>query len=301
MLGDFVYTEEDAAGCGSGAAAAGGGGSGGARGRDGASRGVEKALRRFLALAAITVCGGLVWWLFISPMMMPATVSVFSFPGFDAAAALRHARIGDGATFASVNAAEAQALLAAHPLVESARVAKSFPDRISIHLEPRQAVAVSIARIGGRMQPVYFDRHGVAFRVGGSAAGAAAGAPPPWLPVVSGLHREPLAIYLGARLPEPVLPLFARLGAITDEEPGIWQAISEIGVAWSDSGAFDLVLHPVNTFVRIRMGSDITVEGIFYALLMLDVVGRLGDGAPSEIDARSGIGVLAREGPRVGG
>ncbi|MCL2191779.1 MAG: FtsQ-type POTRA domain-containing protein [Treponema sp.] len=284
MLGDFVYTEEEEVA------------EFKPKPTDTPSK-IEKNLKRFLVLAAIIICGGLIWWFFISPTVAPATVQVFSFPGMDRAAVLYHAGIGGMATFASVNAADVQLLLSSHPLVESARVAKSFPDRISIYLEPRQPVAVSIARINGRMQPIYFDRHGVAFMIGGSGPQNA----PTWMPVISGLYHGSLEIYLGARLPEPILPLFSRVGAIMDENPSIWQAISEIGVVWNDNGTFDLVLYPVNNFIRIRMGSDITVTDIYYALLMLDVLNRSGGTAPSEIDVRSGIGVLTAQGARVGG
>jgi len=284
MLGDFIYTEEEVRE------------EEGVRKHD-VSRKIEKALKRFLALAAVITCCGLLWWFLINPAMMPATVTVSTFPGLGSEAVLRYARIGSGATYVSVNASEAQMLLSRHPLVESARVVKSFPDQISIHLEPRAAVAVSIARINGRMQPVYFDRHGVAFMIGGEPGASAR----PWLPVVSGLYSGALALYLGSRLPDPVLPLFSRIGAIMDEDYRIWQAISEISVAWNDNGTFDLVLYPVNHSIRVRMGSDISAEDIFYALLVLDAVRRMGDSAPSEIDLRSGIGVFSSEGGRLGG
>jgi cell division septal protein FtsQ len=268
------------------------------RGRDAARR-MEKVLKRFLAAVALVLCGALAWLFFVGPATMPATVTVFSFPGLERAEALRQAGIGERATFASVNAADAQLLLSRHPLVESARVVKNFPDRIALHIEPRQAVAVSIATINGRMQTLYFDRRGVAFRTGGAPGAGSLAAP--WLPVVSGLYSEALEMRLGASLPDSVLPLFSRIGAITDENPGIWQAISEIGVAWNDNGTYDLVLYPVNSFTRLRMGSDITVEGIFYGLLMIDAIRASGDPMPGEIDARSGIGVIRTEEARLGG
>jgi len=279
-MNDFIYAEEEVEA------------EGEAEGGRGAPRKIEGVLRRVLALAAVIVCGGLAWWVFISPAMVPATVSVFGFPGLDGPAALREAGIREGATFASVNAAEAQLLLSRHPLVASARVAKSFPDRIAVYLEPRRAVAVGVAKVDGRMRPAYFDRDGVVFMVGGEPGPAAL----PWLPVVSGLCRGPLALYPGARLPEPILPLFSQIGAVMDEEPGLWRAISEIAVAWNDSGGYDLVLYPVNNFTRVRMGGDLSAEGVRHALLMLDVVRYLGEVAPAEIDARSGIGVLAAGG-----
>ena len=288
MLGDFIYTEEEVVSdCKP------------EESRNDAPRKTENALKRFLVIAAIVIFGGLVWWVFVSPAMSPATVYVFSFQGLDRGAVLHQANIGGGTTFISFNAAEAQQLLSSHPLVESARVVANFPDRISIHLEPRQAVAVSIARINGRMQPVHIDRHGVPFMTGGGGFG---GMPVPCLPVVSGLHNDTLAIQLGTSFPEPILPLFSRIGAIMDTNPSIWQAISEINIAWNDNGTYDLVLFPVNSSIRLRMGGDINVANIYYALLMLDVVHHQFEGlAPSEIDVRSGIGVLATEEARLGG
>jgi hypothetical protein len=40
------------------------------------------------------------------------------------------------------------------------------------------------------------------------------------------------------------------------------------------------------------MGSDISKENIYYALLMADVCRQLGGRIPDEIDARSGLGVF---------
>jgi len=257
----------------------------------------ERALKRVLGLAAVLICGGLLWWLFIGPTMSPANVSVQSFPGLERSEALLQARIPARSTFAAVNAADAQALLAAHPLVESARVVKNFPDRISIYLEPRRAVAVALAMVNGRTQLVHFDRHGFAFMI----AGVDALSELENMPVLSGLHNETLSLYLGTRLPDPVLPLLARIGAISDEDSRVWPAISEIRVAWNDSGSFDLLLYPVNASSRIRMAQDFSAQDISYELLILDALRRTGDRPPAEIDLRSGIGVFAIGGGGLGG
>ena len=262
---------------------------------------VENALKYFLSLAALVVCLGFVWWFFISPAMVPASVSVSGFPGFSTPEVLRQAGIRERATFLSVNASRAQTLLSRYPLVESARVVKTFPDRIFIHLEPRKAVAVGVARIDGRMQPVYFDRYGFAFMFGDGP-----GIPPPpgSVPVVSGIYRGDVSLGLGTRLSDSLLPLFSRIGGITDADRTIWKAISEIVVEWNENGTYDLVLYPTNSLVRIRMGSDMDAGAIRYALLMLDVVRGNGDahgsGGIEEIDARSGIGVLRGEGAGFG-
>ena len=247
---------------------------------------VEKTAKRLLVLAAVFACGGLIWIFCISPIMVPVRANVTAIPGLERQDVLNIAGIGRGATYISVNTAEAQARLAGHYLVESAKVVKRFPDRLSIFLEPRKAVAVAFARVNGRLQPVYFDRHGVAFKIGGTGAGEM---PPSWLPVVSGVLVESQQPWLGMKLSTP---LFSKIGAITDEDPNIWKAISEIGVAWKNNEMYDLVLYPVHDSIRLRMGSDISKDTIYYALLMFDVSRQFGNSAPDEIDVRSGIGVF---------
>jgi cell division protein FtsQ len=248
---------------------------------------VEKTVKRFLALAVVFISIGLVWLFCVSPTMVPVKIDVKSFKGFTRSETLNLAGIRSGATYISVNAEEAQALLSRHPMVESAKVIKRFPDRLSIFLEPRQAVAAVIARVNGRLQPVYIDRYGVAFRAG-NAAGEA---PPAWLPVVSGVLDERQSLTLGMRLPDIYLPLFSRIAAISEGDSNVWQAVSEIGIAKKSNDLYDLVLYPVNSQIKLRMGSDISKDNIYYALLMVDVCRQLGGSLPDEIDARSGLGV----------
>jgi hypothetical protein len=194
----------------------------------------------------------------------------------------------NGATYISVNAETVETILSRHCMVESAKVVKRFPDRLSIFLEPRQAAAVIIARVSGRLQPVYIDRHGVPFRIG-NAAGEA---PPSWLPVVSGVLDERHPLSLGDELPAIYQPLFSRIAAISEDDPKIWQAISEIGIAKKSNELYDLLLYPVNNPIKLRMGSDINKDNIYYGLLMVDVCRQLGGDLPNEIDARSALGVF---------
>jgi cell division protein FtsQ len=256
---------------------------------------VEKALKRFLLLATVFISGGILWIFIISPSTVPAKIDVRSFPGLDRAEALQIAGISSGATYIAINAADAEMRLSRHFMVESARVTKRFPDRLSIFLEPRRAVAVTLAQINGRTLPAYLDRHGVIVRIG-SGAGEM---PLSSLPVVSGVFDNNQQPRLGTRLSASVVPLFSRIGTITDEDPNIWQAISEISIARKSNDLFDLVLYPMQGSIRLRMGGDITKESIYYALLMYDVCRQLVE-TPDEIDVRSGIGVFKAQEARFG-
>ena len=292
MLGDFIYSADV-----SGASMeAGASTESSAAYRYDTPRKFEKAVKRFLALAVIFVSGGLLWIFAISPCMVPVKTDVKSFPGLDKAAVLHIAGIGGGDAYVSINAAETERRLSSYYLVESAKVVKRFPDRISIFLEPRTPVITVFARVNGRTQPVYFDRYGVAVGMGNETARAV----PASLPIVSGLIEYNQTVRPGTRLPPVFLPLLSRIGAISDEDPKIWQAISEIGIARKDNDLYDLVLYPVNDSIRLRMRSDINKDSIYYALLMSDVCRQYGDAIPDEIDVRSGIGVLNEKEARFG-
>ena len=270
MLGNFIYSADVSD----------------ASVRYAAPRKFEKSVRRFLTLAVVFVTGGLIWIFCISPCMVPVRAEIKSFPGFGKTDVLNIAGIGGGSTYISINAGEVERRLAEYYLVESAKVVKRFPDRISIFLEPRRAAAVVFARINGRIRPVYFDRYGVAIGMG-----LGAGDMPPWLPVVSGVLDDNKLVKPGTKISAAYLPLFSRIGEISDEDPRIWQAISEIGVAKKGNDLYDLVLYPVHDPIKIRMKDDMSKNSIYYALLMFDVCRQLGETVP-EIDVRSGVGVV---------
>jgi len=280
MLGDFIYSADVSD----------------ATYRYDAPQKVEKAVRRFLMLAVIFICGGLLWVFCVSPCMVPARIEIKNIAGLSATDVLNIAGIGSRDAYVAINAAEAQQRLSGYYLVESAKVIKRFPDRLSIFLEPRRAVAVILAQINGKTQPVYFDRYGVAFKVGNGAGEVS----PSWMPIVTGVLDDGQQVMPGMQLSAAYLPLFSRIGAITDEDPRIWQAISEIGIAKKTNELYDLVLYPVHDSIKLRMRSDISKESIYYALLMFDVCRQLGEDAPEEIDVRSGIGVVNAKEVRFG-
>jgi cell division protein FtsQ len=245
----------------------------------------EKGVKRFLLLASIFICMGLIWLFAISPCKAFTLVEVKGFPGFEKEAVLNYAGIDSSASYVSVNAGDVQRLLASHHMVESAKVIKRFPDRLSIFLEPRQAVAAILADVNGVKRSVYIDRHGVPFAIGNGAGQKQ----PYWLPVVSGIPVG--TSRLGTPLSAVFAPLFAQIGMINDEAPELWRAVSEIKVVRMDYGKYELVLFPLKYPVRLRMGDELSKESLRYALLMLDVI-RRGDTVPDEIDVRSGIGVV---------
>jgi len=271
MLGNFIYSEDMPAGY-------------------AAPQKLEKAVKRFLLLAVIFISGGLIWIFAISPCMVPARIDVKGFPGISKQDVLNIAGISGGAAYVSINPQEVEWLLSRYYPIESAKVIKRFPDRLSVFLEPRRPVAVVLADVDGKIQPVCFDRFGVAFKIANELTDASISA----LPLISGIFPENQPLRLGMKLPSAYLSLLSRISAIGSEDPKLWYAISQIQIHKKNNDMFDLVLYPVHDSIRLRMGSDINKDSIYYALLISDVCRQLGD-APDEIDVRSGLGAMIKE------
>jgi cell division protein FtsQ len=247
------------------------------------SKKLEKGLKRLFIIAGIIMGAQFIWLFGVSPCIPLSTVEIRGFPGLDGAEVLAVANIGEGASYISVNAMDAQQRLSSHYLVESAKVIKRFPDRLSIFLEPRRAVALSLAEINGSQVPIYFDKHGVVFRIG-SLQEAYAGTA---LPILSGLTFERPAP--GMRFPAAFLPLLEDISRISSSSPELLTTLSEIRLNRKAFDDYDLVLYPIHSSIRVRLEKNLTEDTLRYVILMLDVFESRFP-KPEEIDFRSGVG-----------
>ena len=243
------------------------------------SKKIEKGLKRLLLLAGIVFAAELIWLFGVSPFIPFSTVEIQEFTELDRAEILKLTGIGETSSFMSTNVKEVQKKLSDCILVESAIVVKRFPDKLSISLIPRQAVAVSLTGTGYKQKPLYVDRNGVFFKTG--EAGEAAGS----LPVLSGIENP----QLNMRLPSGLKPLVESISVIAAGSPELLAAISEIRIERKAWDGFDLVLYPVHSSIRVRIENNLTEEVLRYMLLLLNVL-ESGSSKPEEIDFRSGIG-----------
>jgi cell division protein FtsQ len=228
-------------------------------------RGLERGLKGLIIAAAAVLILELIWLLAVSPCMPLGTIDVMAFPGLDREVALAAAGIGERSSYVSVNTRAAEKALGALYEVESARVTKRFPNTVKLVLLPRTPAGMSLAQLDGRLIPVYFDRHGLVFKIGNEDGAAL----PASLPLISGLVFDPPA--LGMRLPAMFGPFLSGLQAVSDSAPELLGAISEIRINRKAFDGFDLVLYPVHNPVKIRLEPDLNEETLRYVMLMLDV------------------------------
>jgi cell division protein FtsQ len=235
--------------------------------------------RRLLIIAAAVLGAELIWLFVIIPCMPFSTLEVETLDGLDRGTVLSLAGIGGKSSWLTVDPRKAEQALEEYYLVDSARVIKRFPDRLQIFLEPRTAVALSLARVNGRIAPVYFDRHGVVFRVGGNGAH-------PVVPVLSGLvFDQPVP---GMRLPAVFFPLLEDIDRISRDAPELLSAVSEIRINRKPFDGFDLCLYPVHSPLRVRLESGLSEDILKYMMLMVDVFDT-GNSGVDEIDFRTGV------------
>ena len=243
------------------------------------SKKIEKSLKKLFIIAGIIFAAELLWLFVISPFIPFSTVDIQGFAELSRADVLKIAGIGEASSFMSTNIKTARERLSNFILVESARVNKRFPDKLSIFLTPRQAVAVALSGTGAKQEMILIDRLGVFYKT------VDAGSDTNGIPIISGIENP----RLGMRLPESLVSLVENISAIEASSPELLSAISEIKIERKAWDGYELVLYPVYGSIKVRVENNLTEDVIRYMLLMLNVF-ESASPKPEEIDFRSGIG-----------
>ncbi len=166
------------------------------------------------------------------------------------------------------------------PSIKSVTVKKIFPSKIYIRIENRVPVGVCFIKSAGGMVPAAVGESGILFPVSNRLDTAD-------FPVISGIDIPSLA--KGARLPLPLCSFLEDLESIRTASPELFSLISEIKFVKKNGMDYDVVLFPVNSKIRVRIGKDLDIKTLKYIIMMLDVIAK--QPAMSnlkEIDMRSG-------------
>jgi len=241
---------------------------------------IEKNVKKLIVIAVIIFTAELIWLFGVTPFIPFSTVEVQGFDGLERNEILQYAGINDSSSYISTNVKEVQKKLEGHILVEAAVVMKRFPDKLSIFLNPRTAVAVALTNTDSKQLPLYVDRHGLFFKYGERKI--LENSP---YPILSGFENP----RLNMRLPSALVPLSENLSGIASTSPQLLAAISEIRIESKTWDGYDLVIYPVHSSIRVRLENNLTEDVLRYMLLMLNVFENSSP-KPQEIDFRSGIG-----------
>jgi cell division protein FtsQ len=244
---------------------------------------LDKRLKVLILALALILGVELIWLLGISPWMPLSVIEVTGIPELEKAVVLAQAGIDERSSFMTISAGASEYALESLHQVGSARVVKRFPDTVRITLEPRRAVAFSLAAVEGRISPVFFDKQGVVFKIGQDDAGT--DLIPASLPIISGLIFEQAV--LGTRLPAMFNTLLSDLERINRTAPELLRAVSEIHINRKLYDGFELVLYPVYYPVKVRLGRELKEDTLRYMLLLIDVFNAQ-DVDVEELDFRTG-------------
>jgi cell division protein FtsQ len=250
---------------------------------------IDRRLKWLLIALAVLLAGELVWALVVTPCMPFSIIEIEGIPELDRGDVLTQAGIGAHSSYMTVDTRGAELALSSMYQVESARVTKQFPDTIRISLTGRKPLAMTLVSVGGLLEPVLFDKHGVVVQIG--SEGAEQGINIANLPIISGLAFT--EVYLGMKLPTVFQGFLSDLDRLNSSAPELLGTISEIQVNRKAYG-FDLALFPVHFPAKVRVENEINADTIRYMLLLIDVLKKQGV-MPDEIDFRAGTASYIKE------
>lgn len=201
---------------------------------------------------------------------------------------LKVADLGKMPYYFSINIEEIEAMIMKHPLIKSVEVEKIFPVSLAIYISGRTPLAMALVSSKNRTTPIVFDEEGIVFEIGKSVSNYD-------LPVVSGLKFAD--VKLGMKLPVRFNNYFSDLKSIKAESPVLFQQISEFQFVNKGVADYEVLLYPVNSYIKVRTRSQIDQTLIKQIFLVLDIVekNRI-EFQMDELDFRSGQGVFKVKG-----
>ena len=254
---------------------------------------IEKGLKKLVIIAGIIFAAQLIWLFGISPFIPFSVIEVEGFEGLNREEILSLAGITETSSFVSSDIKQIQENFLSNVLVESSKVIKRFPDKLSIFLSPREPVAVSLTNINSLQKLIYLDRHGVFFKMADLELQNVGHILENYV-ILSGIENP----QLNMQLPSSLISLLENIMSITSNAPELLSAISELKIEPKAWDGYELVIYPVHSNIKVRVESSLTEEVLRYMLLMLNVM----DGnmqKPHEIDFRSGMGSYKNKEPYV--
>jgi hypothetical protein len=256
----------------------------------------EAVIGRVITVGAILLAAGLVAYILTRFLFLPLTtirrLIVESDIPLTESEVLTQAGLRGDERYYTLQTAAIQKRLEANPLVRRARVEKIFPDTLRVVIYRREAVALLLAKAGGRSVLVLVDAEGTTFKLGSSGAEVD-------LPVISGVNMG--EVTLGTPLPAAYRSIFADLAALRAKFPAMFRLISEVKIVASSGssgapmavgtsaalaadvsrtssvvGTYELLLYLVSSPVRIRARAPIDDMLLKSSLTVLDVLSNQG-------------------------
>lgn len=220
-------------------------------------------IKFFIVTFVLFLIGEAVFYAIVLPYNSIASVKVSGCYDLTSVEVKKLAGIDKNTKWFNINSVEISKRLVSYPSIASATVEKKFPDKVSIKILERKAVAVSFIEVDGRMIPMEIDGHGVVFRIGSPII-------KPNLPIITGLtFKNPRE---GMQINEKLSQLFMQLDVLQKKHPVLLNEISEIKIQPKKYGGYDLIVYPLRSRLSVITNKSLTEESLQYMMLIIDVV-----------------------------
>ena len=154
----------------------------------------SKAVKIIFIILSVCVFLEFLFYKFIIPSIEAPVVSVTGQDSYAAEEIVEFLRPMNAENWFDFNVEQAVSILASVSGIDSVSVKKTFPNKIYIHIEEREPVALTFLTVNDRSVAVQIDKNGVLFQEKGDGAGTSAD-----IPILSGLPVEHMSE--GMRIP----------------------------------------------------------------------------------------------------
>lgn len=211
----------------------------------------------------LSLIGEVIFYAVILPYNSIAAINISGCVDLSSIEVKKLAGIDNNTKWLSINSSEISKKLVSYPGISSATVEKKFPDKVSIKIVERKAVAVAFAEINDKTIPMEIDGYGVVFRIGAPIVQTN-------LPIITGLtFKNPRE---GMQINEKLSQLFVQLDILQKRYPVLVNEISEIKIQPKKYGGYDLIIYPLKSRLSVITNKFLTDEALRYMMLILDVV-----------------------------
>ena len=240
----------------------------------------SKAVKIIFIILSVCVFLEFLFYKFIIPSIEAPVVSVTVQDSYAAEEIVEFLRPMNAQNWFDFNVEQAVSILASVSGIDSVSVKKTFPNKIYIHIEEREPVALTFLTVNDRSVAVQIDENGVLFQEKGDGAGTSAD-----IPILSGLPVEHMSE--GMRIPSKYRALIEQIADIRRKPQKYFAAVSEICVVPKEYGNYELVLIPAKSKIRVLTDRTLNEDSLKYMMVVLDVVNSMEPNV-SEIDLRYG-------------
>ena len=224
----------------------------------------SRAVKIIFIILSVCVFLEFLFYKFIIPSIEAPVVSVTGQDSYAAEEIVEFLRPMNAENWFDFNVEQAVSILASVSGIDSVSVKKTFPNKIYIHIEEREPVALTFLTVNDRSVAVQIDKNGVMFQEKGDGAGTSAD-----IPILSGLPVEHMSE--GMRIPSKYRALIEQIADIRRKPQKYFAAVSEICVVPKEYGNYELVLIPAKSKIRVLTDRTLNEDSLKYMLSLIHI------------------------------